>query len=221
MFCHLVQLLKVNRLESEIKTLNLQNNSDSCFHNRIKRVIHLLISQYCLLKSIFITSGEKESGKTTFLIDIIALLEMNGFVARRFRGVHDIESDCYQIKDVKTNEASPLMQRVASFEKHPHHFKFFPEGVEMGNSCIKELLIHHPDIAVVDEIGGFELRGKLWSSSFTQLIDSSIPLIFSVKDRLLDKVLSKWNIEPTHVFSSADFSESDKAFKRIESSLRE
>ena len=144
---------------------------------------------------------------------------MNGFVAGGLVALHDIDSDLYQVKDVKTNEVFPLMQRVASFEKRPHHFKFFPEGIEMGNNCIKKLLMYPPDIAIVDEIGGYELRGELWSSSFTQLIDSSIPLMFSVKDRLLGKVLSKWNIEPTHVFSSADFNNPKEAFVRIKSYL--
>lgn len=173
------------------------------------------------MKSIFIVSGGKESGKTSFLIDIISLLQKSGFVAGGFVALHDIESDCYQIKDLRTNEASPLMQRVASFEKRLLHFKFFPEGIEMGNNCIKELLIHPSDIAIVDEIGGYELRGELWSNSFTQLVESSIPLVFSVKDRLLHKVVSKWDIEPTYVFSSANFSEPDKAFERIKRSLRE
>jgi nucleoside-triphosphatase THEP1 len=171
------------------------------------------------LKSIFIVSGEKESGKTTFLINILSLLQLNGFLAGGFVALHNIESDCYEIKDVKTNETTPLMQRVASFEERPHHFKFFPKGVEMGNDCMKRLLIHPPDIAMIDEIGGYELRGKLWSSSFTQLVESPIPLIFTVKDRLLDKVVAKWRVEPSHIFSSACFNDTDKAFKLIKRDL--
>ena len=171
------------------------------------------------MKPIFIVSGKKESGKTTFLIKILSLLQMNGFVVRGFVALHEDELDCYQIKDVKTNEMSPLMQRIANFEKRPHHFKFFSEGVEMGNGCIKELLVHPPDIAIVDEIGGFELRGKLWNNSFTQIVESSVPLIFTVKEKLLDKVVEKWNIEPFYVFSSADFNDPDSAFQRIKSFL--
>ena len=140
---------------------------------------------------------------------------MNGFVVGGFVALHEIESDCYQIKDIKTNEKTPLMQRVATFDQRPNHFKLFPEGVELGNNCIKELLAHPPDIAFMDEIGGYELRGKLWSNSFTQLVESSVPLVFSVKERLLDKVVSKWNIEPTLTFTPADFCDSDKAFERI------
>lgn len=167
------------------------------------------------MKPIFVVSGEKESGKTTFLVRVLSLLQMNGFAVGGFLALHDVDLDCYQIKDIKTNEVYPLMQRVATFEKRPHHFKLFSEGVEMGNDCIKELLIHPPDIAIVDEIGGYELRGKLWNSSFTQLVESSVPLIFSVKERLLDKVMAKWSISPSHVFSSADFNSPGKAFECI------
>ena len=171
------------------------------------------------MKSIFIVSGEKESGKTTFLLNLLSLLQRNGFLAAGFVALHDVESDCYQIKDIKTNVTTPLMQRVATFEERPHHFKFFPQGVKLGNDCIRKLMVHPPHIAVIDEIGGYELRGKLWSNSFTQLVESSIPLIFTVKDRLLDKVVAKWGIEPSHIFNSADFCDADKAFKLIKSSL--
>jgi nucleoside-triphosphatase THEP1 len=167
------------------------------------------------LKSIFIISGEKGSGKTTFLLDILQLLQMNGFVVGGFVVLHQLQSDCYQIKNIKTNEKSPLMQRIAIFEQRPNHFKFFSEGVEVGCNCIKELLAQPPDIAIVDEIGGYELAGELWSSSFTQLIDSSVPLMFTTKTKLLERVVKKWRIEPTLIFNSADFDNPQKAFERM------
>ena len=146
---------------------------------------------------------------------------MNGFVVGGFVALHDMESDCYQIKNIKTNEVSPLMQRAANFEKRPYHFNFSHKGVEMGNDCIKELLVHPPDITIIDEIGGYELRGKLWGNSFTQLVESSVPLIFTVKEKLLDKVVEKWEIETSHVFVSTDFNDPDKAFKLIKGFLRD
>ncbi len=171
------------------------------------------------MKPIFIISGEKESGKTSFLIDILALLQADGFVVGGFVALHDLQPDCYQIKDVKTNEQSPLMQRIASYDKRPNHFKLFAEGLEMGNACIQELLVHPVDIAIIDEIGGYELRGKLWSRSFTQLVASSVPLIFTVKERLLHKVLAQWIIQPNLIFSPVDFSHPNDAFERIKKFL--
>ena len=167
------------------------------------------------MKTIFIVSGEKKSGKTSFLIDILSLMQINGFVVGGFVALHEIESDCYQIKDIMTNEEATLMKRVAHFNMRPNHFEFYQRGIEMGNNCIKELLIDPPDIAVVDEIGGYELEGKLWSNGFTQLIESSIPLIFTTKAKLLNRVIEKWNIKPALIFQSKDFDDPHKAFERI------
>ena len=167
------------------------------------------------MKSIFIIAGEKGSGKTTFLKNISTQLQRNDFEVGGFIAFHELQSDHYRIKDVETNEEASLMQRVASFNMQPNHFKFFAEGVEMGNNCIKELLINPPDIAIVDEIGGYELEGKLWSNGFTQLIESSIPLIFTTKAKLLNRVIEKWNIKPALIFQSKDFDDPHKAFERI------
>ena len=171
------------------------------------------------MKSIYIISGEKGSGKTTFLIDVLNLLQMNDFVVRGFVALHNLQSDSYQIKNIETNEKFPLMQRVASFDEHLNHFKLFSEGVKLGNDCINNLLVHPPDIAIVDEIGGYELSGKLWSSAFTQLINSSIPLFFTTKTKLLDRVMDKWKITPTHIFQSVDFDDPHKAFELIKRDL--
>ena len=167
------------------------------------------------MKSIFIISGKQGSGKTTFLIDVMTLLQTNGLVVGGFVALHDLQSDCYQIKDIKTNGVYPLMQRVANFDQRPNHFKFFPEGIEAGNNCIKELMDNTHDINIVDEIGGYELAGQLWNNSFTQLVESSVPLLFTTKEKLLERVVGKWKIEPTIIFNSADFGDTQKAFERM------
>ncbi len=167
------------------------------------------------LKSIFIISGEKGSGKTTFLIDVLALLQTNGFEVRGFVALHELESDSYQIKNIKTNEISPLMQRIATFSQRPNHFKFFSEGLEVGNNSIKESLSQPTDIVSVDEIGGYELKGELWSSGFTKLVESAVPLIFTTKAKHLEGVVEKWRLKPSFIFHSDDFENPQKAFERI------
>lgn len=172
------------------------------------------------MKSIIIISGEKGSGKTTFLIDVLNLLQMDGFVLGGFVSLHRLESDTYLIRNITTLEESLLLQRVASFDKRPNHFKFFPEGVEIGGFWIEEILKQNPDIAIVDEIGGFELSGKLWSNGFTAIVNSTTPLIFTVKTKYLDEVMKKWNINPALIFDSADFGNPQKAFEKIKELFR-
>ena len=72
-----------------------------------------------------------------------------------------------------------------------------------------------PDIAVVDEIGGYELAGELWSSSFTELVESSIPLIFTTKAKQLEAILKKWSIKPTFVFQAVNFGNPQKAVEQM------
>lgn len=143
------------------------------------------------------------------------MLRSNNFSTAGFISLHDYQTDSYEIKDLSSNEQYPLMKRIASFEKRPYHFKFSQDGVEIGNRCMKKILMNPPNIAVLDEIGRFELSGKLWSDNFTQLVNSSIPLIFTTKSKLLNEVLEKWNIYPTIIFSSIDFANHQKAFKQI------
>ncbi len=167
------------------------------------------------MHSICIISGGKGSGKTAFLMEILSLLQVDGFVAKGFVAIHNIESDAYLIKNATTNEEAFIMQRVAGFEKRPHHFKIFPEGVEKGLEWIEEALEQSPDIAVIDEIGGYELRGKFWSEGFTRLVESGIPLIFTAKTKHLDKVIKKWNISATIVFDPDDFGNPRKAYEKL------
>lgn len=172
-----------------------------------------------LIKKVVIISGDKGSGKTTFLVDILSLLQMDGFVVDGFVAIHTIEPDSYLIKNAATREESLIMQRVASYKRRPDHFKIFQEGVEKGLLWIEEILEQSPDIAAIDEIGGYELQGKLWSDGFTRLVESDIPLIFTVKTKYIDEVVKKWNIDPSIIFGSDDFSNSNKAVEKVKELL--
>lgn len=172
------------------------------------------------MKPVFIISGDKGSGKSTFLATVLSLLQMNGFVVHGFVALHHLESDTYRIKNVTTHEEFPVMQRVAGFEKRPDHFSFFPEGVEKGLIWMEEMLEQSPDIAVIDEIGGYELQGKLWSNGFTELVDSEIPLIFTVKTKHLHQVIEKWHNDTAFIFEPADFGDPEKVFEKIKELIR-
>ena len=167
------------------------------------------------MKPIFIIAGERGSGKTTFLLEVLALLQADSYVVGGFVALHDLKVDSYVIKNLITDEESLLMQRTASFDHSPHHFKFIPEGVEAGKSWMKELLVHSPDIATVDEIGRFELAGELWGNGFTQLVESSFPLIFTTKTKQLHLIIEKWEIIPALIFYLDDFNNPQKAFELI------
>lgn len=170
---------------------------------------------YLLLKTIIIISGDKGSGKSTFLLEVLSLLRNDGVVVKGFVALHEFENDSYLIKNVATNEEALILQRVGRYEKRPYHFKIFEKGVEKGSGWIEDILKHSPNIAVIDEIGGYELDGKLWSNGFTRLVESDIPLIFTVSTKHLEQVIKKWNIDTTIIFDSDDFGDLNKAFEKV------
>ncbi|SMO54449.1 Nucleoside-triphosphatase THEP1 [Saccharicrinis carchari] len=168
------------------------------------------------MKPIFIIAGEKGSGKTSFLLQLINLLETKRRIVAGFVSAHDLKSDIYSIKNIQTHQKVNLMERVDSFHQRPHHFKLFTNAVEVGNNWINTLLKTPPHIGIIDEIGSYELMEELWAKSFTQLIKSPLPIIFTCKKKHLKAILEKWNIEPKAVFYPHDFNDPLKAFKQID-----
>ncbi len=167
------------------------------------------------LKTIIIISGYKGSGKSTFLLDVLSLLKNEGVVVKGFVALHEFETDSYLIKNVVTNEEVLILQRVGGYEKRPFHFKIFDEGIEKGYGWIEDILEKSPNIAVIDEIGGYELDGKLWSNGFTKLVESDIPIIFTVSTKHLGQVIKKWDIDASIIFDSDDFGDPNKAFDKV------
>ena len=170
---------------------------------------------FLLLKTIIVISGDKGSGKSTFLLEVLSLLRNDGVVVKGFAAIHEFETDSYLIKNVATNEEALILRRVGGYEKRPYHFHIFEEGVEKGSDWIEDILEKSPDIAVIDEIGGYELDGKLWSNGFTRLVESDIPIIFTVSTKHLEQVIKKWDIDASIIFNSDDFSDPIKAFEKV------
>ena len=170
-------------------------------------------------KLIFIIAGEKQSGKTSFLLQLLLRFASANLNTAGFVSLHQPVDDSYTIQNIQTQEEVRLMQRVGTFEKRPHHFELQPEGVKTGLHWIQQLLKHPPQLAVMDEIGVYELSGKLWNEGFTQLVNAPIPLIFSTKTKHVKVIMERWNIEPAAVFYPDDFNNPEKAFNQIKNLL--
>ena len=172
------------------------------------------------MKPIFIIAGEKGSGKTTFLLHLLTMLQKEEFKIGGFVALHNFEDDSYFIRNVSTNEELLLMKREAPLEQESCSFELFPEGVTVGNSWINGLLLDPADVVVIDEIGRFELMGELWSKGFTQLVKFPTPLIFTTKTKHVGEILKKWNITPALVYDPSDFEHPEKAFDQMMRFLR-
>lgn len=170
-------------------------------------------------KPVFIIAGERQSGKTSFLLHLLHKLANADVAIAGFVSMHQPADDSYTIQNIQTQEEVRLMQRIGTFEQRPHHFELHPEGVETGLHWIQQLLKHPPRLAVVDEIGVYELSGKLWSEGFTQLVNAQIPLIFSTKIKHVKVIMERWSIEPAAIFYPDYFNNPEEAFNQIKKLL--
>jgi nucleoside-triphosphatase THEP1 len=56
--------------------------------------------------------------------------------------------------------------------------------------------INNKDLVVVDEIGIFELEGKVWADAVSLLVSKSDTyMIWVVRDTILEKVIRKWDLQ--------------------------
>ncbi len=169
---------------------------------------------------IFIIAGEKQSGKTSFLLQLLRMLDNAGLTTAGFVSLHQPADDSYTLRNIQTQEEARLMQRIAGFKEHPHHFELFPEGIKTGMHWIQQILDKHPDIAVIDEIGSYELSGELWCEDFTRLVNAPSSLIFTTKTKHVEAIMERWDIEPAAIFYPDDFAFPEQAFEQIKNVLQ-
>ena len=150
-------------------------------------------------QKIFILTGNIESGKSSFLIDIVEILgnrnyRIAGFIAPSF--IDDDASRSYKFRDLSSVETIPLASRIASKGwLKMGNFYFNPEALRLGNRILMDPDICKNDLVIVDEIGPFELEGKIWADTLTHLRNScACYMIWTVRKQLLDMVIKKWQL---------------------------
>jgi len=149
---------------------------------------------------VFIISGKTGSGKTTFLDQLVKRLQkqsltVSGFLAKR-SGIEDNRQG-YEIHLLDTGKTIPLASREPVKDWiRISNFYFNPEAISRGEKILHDPEILNKDLIVIDEIGIFEMEGKIWADSVSHLVSNPDTLmIWVVRDTLLKKVIDKWNLQ--------------------------
>ena len=151
-------------------------------------------------KSVFIITGETGSGKTTYLLKLIEELKRKassiaGFAALSIPG--DGASGSYNILDLVSGKILSLATRGFNEGwEQIGNFYFNPAGIQMGKEILEDPLIINNDLIVVDEIGPFELDGKVWAESLTHLLNGqNCSVLLVVREQLVSRVIQQWRLE--------------------------
>lgn len=152
---------------------------------------------------VFIISGNSGDGKTSLLIKLIENLKskklnISGFYAEG-KWDNNVRSG-FDLLDIKTNKRWELCTINLNDEWIKEgRFYFNPIAIDRGKLIIKKSILQKPYLIIIDEIGPFELQGKIWASSFEKLLKStSATIIITAKQKLISQIVSKFNITDFH-----------------------
>ena len=93
-------------------------------------------------------------------------------------------------------------------------FRFNPEAVEGGLQHLRSLPKKQFHLYLLDEIGPFELDGLLWAPAIPDLLDTKIPMIWTVRTRIVEEVRRKWKLTESEMVMLEE-GKPDKAMDKI------
>jgi nucleoside-triphosphatase len=152
---------------------------------------------------VFIITGKQGEGKTTLLKQAAGLLKDRGLSVFGFYAEGEWEQGLrsrFRLIDIQTRQQHLLCSRKGRTHDARGFFVFHPEAIQAGEAALLAGIRQKNSLAVLDEIGRFELEGKVWHNVLQLLLDKKIPVMLTVRDNLLKAVLHHFKITHPKVF---------------------
>jgi nucleoside-triphosphatase THEP1 len=194
---------------------SLIKNPVSVFYNVLSHAnikLSELRKKEKFFQKIFIVTGSKNEGKTTFTQKITEELKKNnlpvgGILAKKI--IADSQIMGYDLIDIETNSTYIFLRRDENtgIEKIGK-FRINQKGLETGTAILRPEKQHGKKLVIIDEIGALELDNKGWSGCFKKLIISSENnILITVRDTYIEDVIKKWGLTDPVIFkvSEADY----------------
>lgn len=156
-------------------------------------------------KPVFIISGAQGEGKTTLLNEVISILQkkdiyMAGFCAEG--SWKNGQRYGFQLIDIVSGEKKICC--TSDFEEgfeQLGRFYFDMNTIQWGEELLETGVETSASLFVIDEMGKFELKGKVWHNKFISLLNSQKPLLVTVRTSLLKQFIDFYGIQNSEVFS--------------------
>ncbi|MBP6976854.1 MAG: NTP transferase domain-containing protein [Bacteroidales bacterium] len=158
-----------------------------------------------------VTTGRQGEGKTSWLIRLSHLL-LREFI--QVGGIcslgtwADGQRDRFHVMDVENNQRSLLCNRRNSGRDIAfHHFYFKHTGLDFGLNALHKVCHTHPDVLMIDEVGGLELENQGWAPFLEILPELPVGIIvMAVRESLVERVVNRWHLTGTQVIRISETS---------------
>lgn len=149
------------------------------------------------MPGIYIVTGIRDGGKTLFLKELSSLLIASGIQLSGFLSEGELlpggQKD-FVLKSLTSGKTIPLASR-----NHEQgwffavSFWFNPEAVKAGNEIIQNAIEYEYPVLILDEIGPVEMEDMVWHEGLISALKNYHGLlIFSVRERLIDAIIGKY-----------------------------
>jgi nucleoside-triphosphatase THEP1 len=157
------------------------------------------------VQKVFIISGAKGEGKTTFARNLTDWLKANnaavgGILAEKVMAGDQIIG--YDLVDIDTNQREIFLRHPAEDDQEKiGKFGIRPGGIRMGKSVLDPANLIGKKIVVIDEVGSLELDNRGWAESLRNLLEAySSNLLITVRNSMTWEVIDKWNLNEPLIF---------------------
>lgn len=152
---------------------------------------------------VYIISGLRQSGKTTFLLALSELLSKRGLITGGFAAPGHFENGqrlSFHLLDLMSGQVMPLCSRRFMEGEQIGPFRFSADGQRFGKSLLQPENLANADFTAIDEIGPLELKGGGWANSLNTLLESSSSKqIWVVRNSLVQAVITQFALKKVFV----------------------
>ena len=172
-------------------------------------------------RQVFIITGAKGSGKTTLAEKTVALLKQKDLSVKGILAPEWLENGQragYWVKDAGSGEKMLLCRRKGTkTASEPGPFHFFADALAFGQKALLDMETgsgtdpqtearthtHRQEVTVVDELGPFELQGQCWAAAMDSLPRDTGPMLWVVRESLIDEVIQRWPAVSHRIYPAA------------------
>ncbi len=158
---------------------------------------------------IFIITGNTGDGKSTLLGNVVKELKsknlkISGFVSSSV--IQENQRIGYDLYDLNSNlkiELSRTHEMDNSVKIGKFYFK--KTGIDFGKNALSIQSTNNSQLICIDEVGPWEVDNKGWASCINNLLlNSKTPMIWIVRESLVEDVLENWNLQNHKIFNVND-----------------
>jgi len=146
--------------------------------------------------NIVIITGERAAGKTTFLRHY---LRQGSFASTSVVGFYAVNSGRgYKIVHVKDSRFAQLCVRddAAAGTLKINDFYFDEKVIMLGEQWLREGFQMDDPVFIVDEVGRFELDGRVWNNVLVDILHHGKgSLVLVVRKKFLNEVIKHYGMD--------------------------